>query len=155
MKERNSPIQKGESADDFTLKDQDGKEFKLSDFKGKKVLLSFHPGAWTGVCAEQMKSLEDNAAAFASLNTIAVGISIDTIPSKKAWAESLGIKETRLLSDSWPHGAVSKLYGLFQENNGLSQRANVVIDENGKVIFVKVYPTSQLPDIQEVIQALK
>lgn len=145
----------GEQAKDFTLKDQNEKEFKLSDHKGKKVLLSFHPLAWTDICAKQMKSLEDNKAAFDSLNTIAVGLSVDSIPSKKAWAESLGIKYTSLLADFWPHGEVAKLFGIFREKNGISERANIVVDENGKIVFLKVYPIAQLPDINEIINFLK
>ncbi len=155
MKERNSPIQKGETAPDFTLRDHNGEEFKLSDLRGNKVLLSFHPLAWTDICARQMQSLEANADTFASLNTVAVGVSVDSIPSKKAWAESLEIKKTRLLSDFWPHGEVIGLYGLFREKDGFSERANIILDENGKVIFSKVYPVSELPDIREVIEALK
>jgi len=84
---------------DFILKDHNKEEFKLSDFKGKNILLSFHPLAWTGVCAEQMKSLENNYDTFRELNTVAVGINVDSIPSKNAWAKSLNIKNTRLLSD--------------------------------------------------------
>lgn len=145
----------GDQAKDFTLKDQNEKEFKLSDHKGKKVLLSFHPLAWTDVCAKQMKSLEDNKAAFDSLNTLAVGLSVDSIPSKKAWAESLGIKETSLLSDFWPHGEVAQLFGIFRERQGISERANIVVDESGKIVFLKVYPIAQLPDIKEIINFLK
>ncbi len=155
MQERKSPIQKGEKAADFVLKDQNSKEFKLSDSRGKKVLLSFHPLAWTSVCAKQMQSLEANADTFASLNTIPVGISIDSVPTKKAWAENLGIKNTRLLADFWPHGYVAKLYGIFRENDGFSERSNIVLDENGKVVLSKMYPLAELPDIQEIIQVLK
>lgn len=155
MQERKSPIQKGETAEDFVLKDQNGKEFKLSNSRGKKVLLSFHPLAWTNICTKQMLSLEANADKFASLNTIAVGISIDSVPTKKAWAEKLGIKNTRLLSDFWPHGGVARLYGIFRENDGFSERANIVLDENGKVVFSKVYRVSEVPDIEEVIKVLE
>ena len=145
----------GEMAPDFTLKDQHGKEFKLSDFRGKRVLLSFHPLAWTKVCAQQMQSLEKNKDIFASLNTVSVGINVDPVPSKKAWAESLGIKDVRLLSDFWQHGAVAKLYGLFREKDGFSERANVIVDEKGKIAFVKVYEISQLPDIEEIIRVIR
>ena len=141
----------GKQAKDFALKDQNGKEFKLSSFKGKKVLLSFHPLAWTEVCARQMKSLEDNKGTLDSLNTIAFGLSVDTVPSKKAWAESLGIKETPLLSDFWPHGEVAKSYGIFREKHGFSVRANVILDEDQKIIFFKVYEIGKLPDINEII----
>jgi len=144
----------GDKAKDFALSDQNEKKFKLSDFKGKRVLLSFHPLAWTSVCAEQMKSLEKNKETFDSLNTIAVGVSVDTVPSKKAWAESLGIKKTRLLSDFWPHGKVAKLYGIFRQEDGISERANIIIDENQKIAFFKVYRLGQLPDIQEIIKTL-
>ena len=155
MQERKKPIQKGEEVADFVLKDQNGTELKLSDSRGKKVLLSFHPLAWTSICAKQMQSLEANIDTFVAVNTIPVGISIDSVPSKKAWADSLGIKNTRLLSDFWPHGYVAKLYGIFREGDGFSERANIVTDENGKILFSKVYPLSELPDIQEVVQVLK
>ena len=155
MTERNAPIQTGENAPDFTLRDHNGGKFTLSDFKGKKVLLSFHPLAWTDICARQMESLEANADTFNSLNTVAAGINVDPQPSKKAWAESLGIKKTPLLSDFWPHGDVTRLYSLFREKEGFSERANAVVDENGKVAFAKVYPIGELPDIEEVIEQLK
>jgi peroxiredoxin len=145
----------GEKAKGFSLLDQNSKEFKLSKTRGKRVLLSFHPLAWTSVCAEQMKSLEKNKNAFDSLNTVAVGISVDTVPSKKAWAESLGIKDTRLLSDFWPHGKVARTYGLFRKDDGISERANVIINEKGTIAFVKVYPISKLPDIEEILQILR
>jgi peroxiredoxin len=145
----------GKQANDFMLKDQNGKEFKLSSFKGKKVLLSFHPQAWTEVCAKQMKSLEDNKATLDSLSTVALGLSVDTVPSKKAWAESLGIKNTPLLSDFWPHGEVAKAYGIFRERNGFSERSNIILDENQKIIFFKVYEIGKLPDINEMINFIK
>jgi peroxiredoxin len=155
MAERKSRLKNGDVAPDFVLRDQGGKEFKLSDFRGKRVLLSFHPAAWTRVCSLQMQSLEANKDIFESLNTVAVGVSVDTIPSKRAWAKELGITSTRLLADFWPHGHVAKLYGIFRENDGISERANIILDEAGKVIFFKIYEISQLPDIQEVISFLR
>jgi peroxiredoxin len=155
MADSKSRLKNGDVAPDFVLRDQNGKEFKLSDFRGKRVLLSFHPAAWTRVCSLQMQSLEANKDVFESLNTVAVGVSVDTIPSKKAWAKELGITSTRLLADFWPHGHVAKLYGIFRENDGISERANIILDEAGKVIFFKIYEISQLPDIQEVISFLR
>lgn len=155
MAERTKPITKGETAPDFTLKDQDGKDFKLSDYKGKKVLLSFHPLAWTGVCTQQMKSLEANYKKFTELNTVPVGLSVDAVPAKKAWSDNMGLKQLKILSDFWPHGGVAKAYGLFREHGGTSERANVIVDEKGKAAWVKVYEISQLPPIDEVIDALK
>lgn len=144
----------GERFRDFSLKDQNGKDFRLHEQAGKRVLLSFHPLAWTSVCAEQMKSLEANRKTFESLNTVAVGISVDSVPCKKAWADSLGVVDTSLLSDFWPHGGVALLYGLFREKEGFAERANVLVDEHGKVAFVRVYELRQLPPIDEIVGVL-
>ncbi len=147
-------VQVGKKLRDFKLKDQNGQEFLPADCKGKRVLLSFHPLAWTPVCARQMQSLERNKRALDKLNTVAVGLSIDSVPCKAAWAKNLKIKNTRLLSDFWPHGAVAKSLGILRAE-GFSERANIVVDEAGKVMFVRVYPIRQLPDIAEVLAALK
>jgi peroxiredoxin len=155
MTEQAERVKVGDMAKDFVLKDQNDKEFKLSEHRGKRVLLSFHPMAWTGVCAQQMQSLEANKETFDSLNTLAVGLSVDSAPSKKAWADTLGIKNTSLLADFWPHGGAAKLYGLFRERSGIAERANVLVDENGKIVFVKVYPIPELPDISEIIDFIR
>ncbi len=102
-----------------------------------------------------MESLEANQENFESLNTVAVGLSVDSVPCKKAWAESLGIKNTRLLSDFWPHGGVARMAGVFREQDGVAHRSNIIIDEEGKVTFSKIYPMSQVPDVQEILGVLE
>jgi len=144
----------GVKAPEFTLKDQNGKTVKLSALKGKKVLLSFKPLAWTSVCSDQMRLLEENHLSFDELNTVALGLGIDSVPSNKAWAKSMGIENTRLLSDFWPHGEVARKYGVLRENDGFSERANILVDEGQTVVFAKVYPTSQLPDLAEIFRFL-
>jgi len=155
MAKKQGPPRIGEIAPDFALRDHNGKELKLSELRGKRVLLSFHPLAWTEVCAKQMQSLEANKDVFASLNTVPLGLSVDTVPSKKAWADYLGIKAVPLLSDFWPHGEVANAYGIFREKNGFSERANIIVDEKGKIVFFKVYEIRQLPDIDEIVGFIK
>ena len=145
----------GDKAPDFFLMDQNKKEFRLSDFKNKWVLLSFHPLAWTSVCAQQMQTLELNQNNFNELNTMAVGINVDSIPSKKAWSEVLNIKNTRLLSDFWPHGDIAKLYKVFREKDGFSERANIIINDKQKIEYVRIYEISELPDIGEILTFLR
>lgn len=147
-------IQAGEKAPDFSLSDHNEKEFRLSNFKGKRVLLSFHPLAWTGVCAKQMKSLEKHWKDFEKLNVVAVGVNVDSVPSKKAWADSLDIKHVRFLSDFWPHGNVAKQYGIFREKEGFSERANIIVGEDQTIEYVQLYDLPQLPDIQEIIDVI-
>jgi peroxiredoxin len=148
-------VEAGKKVRDFTLKDHLGQDFRLADCSGSKVLLSFHPLAWTAVCAKQMQMLDKSAKAFEKAGTMALGVSVDSVPCKTAWAEKLKIKNTRLLCDFWPHGAVAKSLGLFREKNGFSERANVIIDEHGKVLFVKVYPIKELPDLEEILVVLR
>ena len=149
------PLNVGDKAPDFALKDNRSKDVRLSELKGKKVLLSFHPLAWTSVCAEQMKSLEANFEEFEKLNTVALGLSVDPVPSKNAWAKNLEVKNTKLLSDFWHHGKVAALYGIFRDKEGFSERANIILNEEQKIIFVKIYDIPQLPDIQEILDFLK
>jgi peroxiredoxin len=101
-----------------------------------------------------MKSLEKNKKIFDKLNTIAAGISVDSVPSKNAWAKSLKINKTILLADFWPHGGIAKMLGMFREE-GFSQRANIILNEKGVIAFKKIYPIGQLPDIEEIISQLK
>lgn len=151
-----STIKIGDQIPDFTLHNQNKEKVSIRDFEGKNILLSFHPLAWTKICGEQMKSLEDNKTRLEDLNTIAFGLSVDTVPSKKAWAEKeLKIKSTHLLADFWPHGGIAEKLGIFRKQDGFSERANIIIDKNQRVVFVKIYDISQLPDIEEIIKFLK
>jgi peroxiredoxin len=147
-------LQKGKKVKNFKLTDQNGQDFRLADCLGKRVLLSFHPLAWTPICAQQMQSLEKSKKVLDKINAIAVGMSIDSVPTKAAWARSLKIKNTRLLADFWPHGAVAKSLGILRDE-GFSERANVIVDEAGKILFAKVYPIRQFPDLEEIIRVLK
>ncbi len=153
--EKKYQIKPGDAVESFTLKDHHNKPVNLADFEAKKVLLSFHPFAWTPVCAEQMKSIEQNIDEFHRLNTECLGISIDTVFTKKAWSRDIGIKSFSMLSDFWPHGEIAQKLGIFRENDGISERANIILDENRKVIFTKIYPISQLPDINEILSFIK
>ena len=148
-------VKPGDSAANLSLKDQNDKTFGLYEEKSRYTLLSFHPLAWTEFCAAQMRSLEENQDILTSLGCTPVGISVDSKPCKKAWADSLSIIKTRLLCDFWPHGAIALKYGIFREENGFSERANIIVDESKTVIFVKIYPIHSVPDIQEIIGFLK
>ena len=148
-------IQVNQEAIDFTLKDQNKEEVKLSELKGKKVILSWHPLAYTPVCTDQMRSLERNYDRIQEKgDTVVIGISVDPFPAKAKWADILDLKDMKIVSDFFPYAEVTKAYGLFNEENGASKRANVIIDEEGKVQWVKVYGGSELPDVEEVIDNL-
>jgi peroxiredoxin len=150
-----SRIQIGDTVGDFSLKSHTEAVVDTAALSNKKLLMSFHPLAWTEVCAKQMQSLEANISIFESLKTVPLGFSVDSVPCKKAWAETLGIKKVDLLADFWPHGGIASKLGLFIEKIGISERANIILDEKRNAIFVKVYPMKELPDINEVLDFLR
>lgn len=148
-------IQVGDTCGDFSLKCQRDTLIDTASLAGKRLLLSFHPLAWTPVCSTQMQTLENNFEVFQSLNTVPLGFSVDSVPCKRAWAKSLGIEKVDMLADFWPHGGFAFKLGLFIDKFGFSERANVILNEQRKVTFVKVYPLRELPDIDEVLDFLK
>lgn len=149
-----SLITPGTKAPVFVVTNHNDENIGLTAFKGKKVLLSWHPLAWTPVCTDQMRALETHYSDFQKLNTVPLGFSVDPQPCKEIWAKALGIESVNLPSDFWPHGKVARDYGIFDETEGVSKRANIIIDETGTLQWVKVYPSAQLPDINEVLQVL-
>ncbi len=86
---------------------------------------------------------------------MALGLSVDSVPCKKAWAEDIGVKETSLLADFWPHGGVAQAYGIFREKHGSSKRAVLIVNREGKIQFKKIYPIKEVPDIGEILKALQ
>jgi peroxiredoxin len=146
-------IKVGDTAPDFTLKDQDQKDVKLSDYRGKKnVVLAFYPLDWSPVCTGENKCLTDDFPSFQSANAEVLGISTDSFFSHKAWVDSLGLKH-RLLADM--HRQVAKSYGLYFEPLNCAKRATVIVDKNGKVAYVKVQEIKTARDDKDILEALK
>ena len=102
-----------------------------------------------------MPSYEEDLSEFERRNAQVLGISTDQVFSMEAWAKSMGGLSYPLLCDFWPHGAVAQKYGLFREENGFSERANVIIDPKQTVAWVKVYPVHSVPDIREILAFLR
>ena len=101
-----------------------------------------------------MQDLESNIQTFNDTDTVALEISVDSVPAKTAWAESLGISHVEFLSDFEPKGDVAKKYGIFREE-GFSERAVFVVDKDGMICFMKVYPIKEKPDLLEIIPVLE
>jgi peroxiredoxin len=148
-------LKPGEKAPDFELRSHRGGTVKLSDFRGKNVVVAFHPLAFTPVCANQMTGYESNLAQFEEAGAAVLGISVDAQPAKAAWAKTLGPISYDLLSDFHPHGEVAEKYGVYRAKDGISERAVFVVDRNGRIAWAKVYPIPELPNNQEVLEALQ
>jgi glutaredoxin len=101
-----------------------------------------------------MPSYELELYKFEGYNTQVLGISVDSIPSLQAWAESLGGISYPLLSDFWPHGAVAQQYGALRED-GRSERALFIVDKEGNVRYVDIHDIDEQPDNEELFEALR
>jgi peroxiredoxin len=132
-----TPVSVGAAAPDFRLQDQDGKEFHLGDYLGKKaVILFFYPLDWSPTCSKENACFTQSLSRFDKFGEVAA-ISSDSVYCHRAWADARGLKH-RLLADM--HRAVSKSYGLYFPQANINQRATVVIGKDGKVAWVKVEP---------------
>jgi len=143
----------GKNAPDFTLKDGDGNDWKLSEQTGKTVVLLFYPADNTAVCTKQMCSVRDNWADYQATNAEIVGISTDSVASHKNFAGKYNFPFT-LLSDA--AGAVVEQYEVKSWLPGRSARAVVVVDKTGKIAYHKVQSLSVFaPSDTEVLAAIR
>jgi peroxiredoxin len=147
-------IQVGDKAPDFELKDNHGRTVKLSDFRGEQnVVLLFYPFAFTGVCTGELCEVRDNLPKFAGRDTQVLAVSNDSIHTLRVFAEQEGL-EYPLLSDFWPHGEVSRAYGVFDEDKGCAVRGTFVIDKEGVVRWTVVNGLPDARDLNEYVKAL-
>jgi peroxiredoxin len=123
----------GDEAPDFTMKDQNGNDVTLSDFRDKQnVVLVFYPFTFTGVCQGELCAIRDDPSTFEAAGAQVLAISCDSRFAQKQWAEQQGFTFP-VLSDFWPHGQVSRAYGVFNEDLGAAMRGTFVIDKAGKI----------------------
>jgi peroxiredoxin len=155
--DRTSTLKVGDTAPAITLPAHNADTpWSLADAKGRSnVLLAFFPFAYTPTCSTQIPSYEQHLARFVDANTQVVGISTDTKPSLKAWADGMGGITFPLLSDFWPHGAVAQAYGVFREAQGMTERAVFVIDKSGVIRYIDVHELREQPDEEQIFEVLK
>ena len=147
-------IQVGDKAPDFELKDNHGRTVRLADFRGEKnVVLLFYPFAFTGVCTGELCALRDNLPKFTDRDTQLLAVSNDSIHSLRVFAEQEGL-EYPLLSDFWPHGNVSRAYGVFDEDKGCAVQGTFVIDKDGVVRWTVVNGLPDARDLNDYVKAL-
>ena len=128
-------IRTGDRAPEFDLEETHDRRVRLSDYLGRSnVLLVFHPFAFTAVCEEEARDLQENLESFRNANTEIVFVSCDSSAARQAWKEELGAEYT-FASDFWSHGAAAKAYGVFNEANGAAVRGTFLIDSGGTVIW--------------------
>ena len=144
----------GASAPDFTLHDQNRQPVTLSAFRGAKdVLLVFFPLAFTGICQGELDQLRDHLPDFENDDNAVLAISVGPAPTHKVWATESGFLFP-VLSDFWPHGAVSQAYGVFNDDAGVSNRGTFAIDRSGTIRFAEMKQPGEARDQRLWIEAL-
>ena len=124
-----------DEAPDFDLQVEDDRRVRLGDFRGRRnVLLVFHPFAWTPICEEEARDLQENLPSFEAAETDVLLVSCDSAPARQAWKERLSLTYT-LAADFWPHGRAARAYGVFDEEDGAPVRGTFLIDKEGVVVW--------------------
>ncbi len=127
----------GRAAPDFTLSDQNNQPVTLSSFRdAKNVLLVFFPLAFTGICQRELDEIRDGVDDFVNDDIATLAISVGPSPTHKMWATQRGFTFP-VLSDFWPHGAVSQAYGVFNDDTGFANRGTFAVDRSGVVRFAE------------------
>ena len=150
-------VRTGDRAPEFDLEVDKNERVRLADFRGRSnVLLVFHPFAFTPVCEDEARDLQENLEAFRNAQTEIVFVSCDPSAARQAWKKELGAEYT-FASDFWTHGAAAKAYGVFNETNGAPHRGTFLIDKDGAVIWSLVNikderRTEMVPESLETLQ---
>ena len=144
----------GRSLGAYTLTDASGAPLPLRDFRGKPAVLVFYPAAWSSVCGDQLTLYNEVLPLFEEHNAQLLAISVDGKWCQKAFAENRNLRFP-LLSDFEPKGAVARLYGVYNAEGGLAQRALFVLDADGTIRWSHVSPNNINPGADGILKALE
>ena len=152
----------GDPAPDFELPALIGgvrKTLRLSRYRGsKRIVLAFYPFNWEQASARQLGTYQAQRASVLASRADTVAVTVDSIMNTTAWERAIGPFEFPICSDFWPHGEVSRRYGVLEEHGeraGASQRAVFAIDDRGMIAFRKTYAPEEIAPLDEALAALE
>ena len=148
------PLQPGTPAPDFTLASGPDSQLRLSDLRGRPVVLVFYPADWSPVCGDELALFNELLPEFGRHEAELLGISVDGVWCHRAYAEArhLGFP---LLSDFEPKGAVSRSYGAYRNRDGFSERALFLLDREGVIRWSYLSPVDVNPGADGILAALE
>jgi peroxiredoxin len=144
----------GTPAPDFTLPIAPSEKLTLSELRGKPVILAFYPADWSPVCGDQMALYNEILPEFESFGAKLIGISVDGAWCHQAFAENRKLKFP-LAADFEPKGEVSRRYGVYHADWGISERALFVIDAEGVIAWSYLSPIGENPGADGILEALE
>ena len=144
----------GTMAPDFTLSSTPDQRLRLSELRGKPVILAFYPADWSPVCGDQMALYNEMRHEFARFEAQIIGISVDG-----AWCHAAFARDRKLhfplIADFEPKGEVARRYGVWRAEDGTSERALFVIDGDGVIRWSYVSPVGVNPGADGILEALE
>ena len=144
----------GSPAPDFAMKSTPDQTVKLSEFRGRPVVLAFYPADWSPVCGDQMGLYNELLSEFQEFDAELLGISVDG-----AWCHAAFCRDRKLhfplLADFEPKGEVARLYGVYRTSDGTSERALFVINADGIIHWSYVSPVGVNPGAAGILSALE
>jgi peroxiredoxin len=149
-----SALASGAAAPEIHLNSTPDQKVKLSDFRGKPVILAFYPADWSPVCGDQMALYNEILPEFRKHGAQLFGISVDGVWCHRAFAESRKLRFP-LLADFEPKGAVARAYGVYRAGEGICERALFVLDGDGVVRWSYVSPIGVNPGADGILEALE
>lgn len=154
-------LQIGDEAPDFDLPALIAgvkKRFRLSEQRGRNIILAFYPFNWEPVSEKQMVGFQLQRASLLERNAEVVGICVESIMNTTVWEREIGPFDFPFCSDFWPHGEVAQRYGVLRRVEpalGASERAIFVTDRDGRIVFRHVYGIAELPEVGDIFSTLQ
>jgi peroxiredoxin len=147
-------LSKGTEAPEFSLHVTPDQTLSLKELKGRPVILAFYPADWSPVCGDQMALYNEVLPGFQKYGAELVGISVDGSWCHDAFAKARNL-HFPLAADFEPKGAVARSYGVYREDDGISERALFVIDKDGLIAWSYCSPVAVNPGADGILQALE
>jgi len=148
-----SALSVGDPAPAFASRNQHGENVDLAGLRGAPAVIIFYPWAFSGICRGELAAVRDDYERFVSLGVRVLAVSCDAMFTLRAYAEAESIP-FELVSDHWPHGAIAKAYGIFDETAGCALRATFVLDAAGIVTWQTVNGIGEARELDDLVAAL-
>jgi mycoredoxin-dependent peroxiredoxin len=142
----------GDAAPNFIARSQHGELVTMSSLRGAPAVIIFYPWAFSSICRDELAAVRDDHGSFLALSARVLAVSCDAMFALRAYAdiERIGFD---LLSDHWPHGAIARAYGVFDEDAGCARRGTFVLDSAGVIKWQQVNQINEPREITAMLSA--
>jgi mycoredoxin-dependent peroxiredoxin len=142
----------GDTAPSFTARNQHGELVTRSSLRGAPAVIIFYPWAFSSICRDELAAVRDDHGSFLALGARVLAVSCDAMFTLRAYADAEGIAFD-LLSDHWPHGAIARAFGVFDNEAGYARRGTFVLDSAGVIKWQQVNQINEPREITAILAA--